>query len=148
MLLTGSNIKKSFVESAVIENGSFYIEDREKVALVGPNGAGKSTLLKIIVGEMEADTGSVILSRGKTIGYLAQHQDMDTNLTIYEEVAKSKEDVILLEQQIRSLEMELKSLEGKALETKLSTYNNLINSFEQANGYALESEITGVLLRK
>lgn len=145
MLLTGSNIKKSFVESAVIENGSFYIEDREKVALVGPNGAGKSTLLKIIVGEMEADTGSVILSRGKTIGYLAQHQDMDTNLTIYEEVAKSKEDVILLEQQIRSLEMELKSLEGKALETKLSTYNNLINSFEQANGYALESEITGVL---
>ena len=115
MLLTGNNLKKSFVESTIIENGSFFIEDREKVALVGPNGAGKSTLLKIIINELEPDAGEVILAKGKTIGYLAQHQDMDTNLTIYEEVAKSKEDIILLEHQIRALELEFKSLTGKFL---------------------------------
>ena len=145
MLLTGNNLKKSFVESTIIENGSFFIEDREKVALVGPNGAGKSTLLKIIINELEPDAGEVILAKGKTIGYLAQHQDMDTNLTIYEEVAKSKEDIILLEQQIRALELELKSLTGKVLEERLSTYNHLVSRFEVENGYALESEITGVL---
>ena len=74
MILACQNINKAFGTDVILKNASFHIEDREKAAVVGINGAGKSTLLKIIIGEMEADSGEVILSKGRTIGYLAQHQ--------------------------------------------------------------------------
>lgn len=77
MILACQNISKAFGTTEIIKNASFHIEEREKAALVGINGAGKSTLLKIIIGEMRADEGEVILSKGKTMGYLAQHQGSD-----------------------------------------------------------------------
>ena len=72
----------------------FISEDHEKAALVGPNGAGKTTLLKMIVGEIQADGGNVVLTRGKTMGYLAQHQDMNNDHTIYQEVRTAKADIL------------------------------------------------------
>ena len=75
MILACQNINKAFGTDVILKNASFHMEDREKAAVVGINGAGKSTLLKIIIGEMEADSGEVVLAKGKTIGYLAQHQD-------------------------------------------------------------------------
>ena len=86
MILACQNIKKSFGEDVIVSSGSFHIEDREKAALVGPNGAGKSTILKMIVGELPSDGGDILLAKGKTLGYLAQHQEMNTGATIYEEV--------------------------------------------------------------
>ena len=76
MILACHGINKSFGEEVIVADGSFHIEDNEKAALVGPNGAGKSTLLKIIVGELPSDGGDVILTKGKSLGYLAQHQEM------------------------------------------------------------------------
>ena len=71
MILSCSNISKSFGSDTILENVSFHIEEHEKAAVVGINGAGKSTLLKIIIGELPADSGEVVVSKGKTIGYLA-----------------------------------------------------------------------------
>ena len=82
MILACQNISKSFGVEPVIRNVSFHVEDQEKVAIVGINGAGKSTLLKIIVGELPADEGTVTLAKGKTRGYLAQHQDISDERTI------------------------------------------------------------------
>ena len=90
MILACQNISKAFGTTEIIKNASFHIEKREKAALVGINGAGKSTLLKIIIGEMRADEGEVILSKGKTMGYLAQHQDLTGHLSIYQEVLTAK----------------------------------------------------------
>ncbi len=145
MILACHNINKSFGEHVIIHDGSFHIEDREKAALVGINGAGKSTILKIIMGEEPMDSGDVILAKGKTIGYLAQHQDLLPGNTIYEEVRSAKADIFALETQIRSIEEELKHLSGDALKDRLDTYNRLQSEFEDKNGYACESEITGVL---
>lgn len=145
MVLACHGITKAFGENTIVTDGSFHIEDHEKVALVGPNGAGKSTLLKMIVGELSPDHGDVILTKGKTLGYLAQHQDMSGSATIYEEVRLAKADLIEMERQIRSIEQELPSLEGEALSARLETYNRLMAEFERQNGYAYESEITGVL---
>lgn len=62
-----SEYLESIRDNGNYQNASFHIEEREKAALVGINGAGKSTLLKIIIGEMRADEGEVILSKGKTM---------------------------------------------------------------------------------
>jgi ATP-binding cassette subfamily F protein 3 len=145
MILACHGINKSFGEEVIVADGSFHIEDNEKAALVGPNGAGKSTLLKIIVGELPSDGGDVILTKGKSLGYLAQHQEMMSGNSIYEEVRLAKAEIIAMEKQIRTIELELKHLSGDALNSRLETYNRLMAAFERENGYAYESEITGVL---
>lgn len=145
MILACHNLNKSFGEQTIIRNGSFHIEDREKAALVGVNGAGKSTILKMIMNEEPCDEGTIVLTKGKTIGYLAQQQNLDSGNTIYEELKTAKADLIEMEQQIRSIELELKHLSGEELETRLNTYHRLMSEFESRNGYAYESEITGVL---
>ncbi len=145
MILACHNLNKAFGDHLIVRDGSVHVEDREKAALVGVNGAGKSTIFKMIVGELPLDRGDVILTKGKTLGYLAQHQNLDTTNTIYEELKTAKSDIIALEAQIRSIELELKLLSGEELENRLNTYNRLMSEFESKNGYAYESEITGVL---
>ena len=145
MILSCQNISKAFGTDVILKNASFHIEDREKAAVVGINGAGKSTLLKIIVGELDADSGEAVLSKGKTIGYLAQHQDLESTHTIYEELLSVKQDVLDLEAAMHALELQMKELDGEELETALSQYTRLNHEFEQKNGYACKSEVIGVL---
>lgn len=145
MILACHNLNKAFGEHTIVCDGSFHIEDREKAALVGINGAGKSTILKMIIGEEPLDGGDVILAKGKTLGYLAQRQDLTSGNTIYEEVKSAKADIFAMETQLRSIEQELKSLTGEDLKNRLDTYNRLQSEYEAKNGYACESEITGVL---
>ena len=145
MILACHGINKAFGEEIIVKDGSFHIEDHEKAALVGPNGAVKSTIVKIITEELPSHVGSVILTKGKTMGYLAQHQDMNTDRSIYEEVRTAKADIIAMEQKIRQLELEMKDLSGDSLEDHMDSYNRLTAAFERENGYAYESELTGVL---
>ena len=145
MILSCQNISKAFGTDVILKNASFHIEDREKAAVVGINGAGKSTLLKIIVGELDADSGEAVLSKGKTIGYLAQHQDLESTHTIYEELLSVKQDVLDLEAAMHALELQMKELDGEELETALSQYTRVNHEFEQKNGYAWKSEVIGVL---
>ena len=145
MILACQNIHKSFAAVDILRNVSFHIEEHEKAALIGSNGAGKSTLLKIIVGEMAPESGQIILTKGKSIGYLAQHQDISGDRTIYEEVLEAKQDVLEMERKMRQLEAQMKSASPEDLETMMAAYTRLTHSFELANGYACQSEITGVL---
>lgn len=145
MILACQNINKSFGTDNILQNVSFLVNDREKAAIVGINGAGKSTLLKIIIKEMSPDEGEIILSKGKTIGYLAQHQSLTSDHTIYEELLEMKKDVILLEERIRQFEIDMKHKEGEELTALLDAYHRTCHEFELKNGYAYKSEITGVL---
>ncbi len=145
MILACQKISKAFGEKIIVTDGSFHIEDHEKCALVGINGAGKSTILKMIIGELPPDGGAVALTKGKTLGYLAQHQDMSGSNSIYEEVRTAKAEIIETERRLRQMEMEMKHLSGERLDAIMETYNRLMSEFERANGYAYESEITGVL---
>ena len=145
MILSCSNICKSFGENDILRQVSFQIEDHEKAAIVGINGAGKSTLLKVLIGKLAADDGVVTWAKGASIGYLAQHQDLVGAETIYDALLEVKKPVIQMEARIRSLELEMKSASGDELEAKLSEYSRLNHEFEMADGYSYQSEITGVL---
>lgn len=145
MILSCQNICKSFGEKVILRDASFHIEEREKAALIGNNGAGKTTLLRIIMQEISADSGSVVLSRDKNIGYLAQYQDIHGHHTIYEELMTTKQYILDMENRIRSLEKEMKNASGEALEQLMNTYTRLNHQFELENGYAYKSEIVGVL---
>ena len=145
MILSVSNIHKSFNEIPVLRNVSFHIEDYDKAAIVGINGAGKTTLLRIIMGELSADEGIVTVSRDKTIGYLSQHEAVSGDNTIYDELLSVKQELIDLEQKMRSVELQMKTASGDALQQLMNTYTNLTHDFETGGGYAYRSELTGVL---
>ena len=145
MVLACQNISKAYGTDEILNNINFHIEAKEKLAIVGINGAGKSTLLKIIMGEEEADDGQVVIGKDITVGYLAQHQDSYYDKTIYEELLSVKQNVIDLQEQIRQLELNMKHLEGKELEDALERYSRMNHTFEQQDGYAFESMITGIL---
>lgn len=145
MILACNSISKSFGTDQVLSNVTFHINEREKAAIVGINGAGKSTLLKIIMGQLSSDQGEVTLAKGATIGYLPQHQDLSSENTIYDELLEVKKNIIDLDRKIRQLEKDMKHVEGAELERMLSTYTRLTHEFEIQNGYAYQSEITGVL---
>ncbi|MDE6991103.1 MAG: ABC-F family ATP-binding cassette domain-containing protein [Lachnospiraceae bacterium] len=145
MILSCNNIDKTFVDNHVIKNASFHIEDYEKAAIVGINGAGKTTLLKIITGGLPADAGSVTLAKDKTFGYLAQHQAVDSENSIFDELLTVKQEVLDLESAIRQTEADMKNAEGEALDLLLKKYADMTHRFEDINGYACKSEITGIL---
>lgn len=145
MILSCQNISKSFGTTQILQSVSFHVNEREKAAIVGINGAGKSTLLKIIMGELSADEGEVILAKGSTIGYLAQHQNLTSAATIYDEMLTVKQDIIDLNHNIRTLEQEMKNASGEELNSMLNRYTRLMHEFESKNGYAYQSEVTGIL---
>ncbi len=145
MILSCQNITKSFGEEIILENASFHIEDREKAALIGNNGAGKTTLLKIIVGEYTCDAGQAVLAKNKTIGYLAQHQEIHGDRTIYQEILTAKAHILQLEERIRALEASMKHAAGEELDELMKAYTNATAEFERQNGYACRSEITGII---
>ncbi len=145
MILSCQNICKAFLESKVLEHISFHIEDYEKAAIVGINGAGKTTLLRIIIGELQADDGSVTLAKDKTMGYLAQNGAVDTSNTIYDELLSVKQELITLEERIRACEISMQTKEGAELEELMRQYSSLTHAFETGNGYAYKSEVVGVL---
>ena len=135
MILSCQNINKSFVTDDVLKDVSFHLEEREKAALIGPNGAGKSTLLKIIMQEMPADSGEVIVAKGKTLGYLAQHQEVSGDNTIYGELLSVKQYLLDMEEKIRTMEQQMKMLTGRELDELLASYCRLTHQFQERSAH-------------
>ncbi|MBR4343229.1 MAG: ABC-F family ATP-binding cassette domain-containing protein [Lachnospiraceae bacterium] len=145
MILSVNSVTKSFGTDVILSEVSFHMEAGQKAAIVGINGAGKSTLLKIITGELSPDSGTVSIQKDTTVGILTQTQNLTSENTIYDEVLSVKADLLALEENIRRTEHLLKDLTGDELTQALSKYSRMNTEFENANGYAIRSEITGCL---
>ena len=145
MILSCQGISKSCGEKVILEDASFHIEEREKAALIGNNGAGKTTLLRIIMEEILADAGQVVLAKDKRIGYLAQYQDVQGHLSVYEELLSTKQYIIDMEERLRAMEVQMKDASGEELDRLMNSYTRLTHEFELENGYAYKSELMGVL---
>lgn len=145
MILACQNISKSFGVESVLKQVSFHVEEYEKIAIVGLNGAGKTTLLKIIMQELAPDEGVVTIAKDKTIGYLAQHQEIDVKNSIYDEVLEGKRSLIEMENQIRSMEAQMQITPDTEMNSFMDRYHKLLHEFEARDGYAYRSEVSGVL---
>lgn len=145
MLLSCSNLSKSFLEKNIIKNASFHLEENDKAAITGINGAGKTTLLKMITGELPTDDGVIAFSKNATFGYLSQQHNVDNNNSIWDELKSVKENVFIMRDKLSQMETEMKELTGDALEKLMEQYTTLSHQYELINGYACESEINGIL---
>ena len=147
IVLTAQNVAKSFGINAVLKDISFTMQQGDRMGLVGVNGCGKSTLMRIIAGLDSQDSGEISMVRGTRVGYLAQ-QDMVTHgSTIWAELEKVYEPVFQMEKRLRALEVEMEHAHAdNSLFTRLSSeYDRLTRTFEESDGYAWKSLVTGVL---
>ena len=145
MILACHHISKEYPGNPVLRDITFHLEKGDKAAIVGINGAGKTTLLKIIVGEENADEGSVSFERDSSFGYLAQNQGLFSERTIYEEVLSVKQYLIDMEDRLSRFERDMEILKGEALTQTIAEYTDLLHRFERENGYSYKGEVMGVL---
>ena len=145
MILALNNVSKAFGTDIILENISFHIEDKEKVAIVGVNGAGKSTLFKMITGELSLDSGEVIMPKSATMGYFSQNLEIDSTKTIYGELLTVFEPIMLIEQQLRDMEAQMSEKKGVELENLMTRYSELSHKMEEMDGYSYQSRLRGVI---
>jgi ATP-binding cassette subfamily F protein 3 len=144
VLLQVSNVAKAFGIEIVLEDVSFQMKARQKVALVGRNGCGKTTLLKILNNEMEADGGRVDLARGARIAYLRQHKPVTERATVWEEAQGARADQVAMKKRLQELEARM---ERGASDADLEEYALLHEHFSESEGYSMESDVETVLKR-
>ncbi len=146
IILSVQDIVKSFGIDEILKGITFSLQNGEKMGLVGVNGSGKTTLMKIIAGESNADSGQVHKNKDLKIGYLAQTDDIDENLSIYEAMIQLFEETIAKEKRIKDVEKELSHAKNDDEAIRLADlYHRLNEEFMAIEGYAYEGEIKGVL---
>ena len=145
-LLTASSLAKSYPLKDIFENVSFKIEKGEKAGLIGANGAGKTTLFNILTGELHPDSGDIYIAGDVKVGYLKQILSLDTDMTIYEFILGVFDEMIMLEKEMRELELEMaEETDPDKLDSIMHTYALKSEEFSSKNGYAIKSEIEGTL---
>ena len=147
ILMTVQGVSKAFGMKSVLKDISLTLQQGARMGLIGVNGSGKSTLFRLIAGQMEPDEGSISLMRGTRVGMLTQEADIQSDLTVREELSRVFEPVREMERRLRALEEEMaQKHEDEAELDRLSReYARLTDRFEAAGGYEWPSRIQGVL---
>ena len=147
ILMTVQGVSKSFGMKSVLKDISLTLQQGARMGLIGVNGSGKSTLFRLIAGQMEPDEGTISLMRGTRVGMLTQEADIQSDLTVREELSRVFEPVQEMERRLRALEEEMaqKHEDEAELERLSREYARLTDRFEDAGGYEWPSRIQGVL---
>ena len=147
ILLTLQNISKSFAMNEVLRDVSLSLPQGARMGLVGVNGSGKSTLFRIISGQMEPDSGTISLMKGSRVGMLTQDADIQSDLTIQQELERVFEPVRQMEARLREMEARMAEVhdDPAAFRQLSDAYQRLNDRFEAAGGYEWPSRIQGVL---
>lgn len=146
MLLSISNIKKTYIYEPILDGASLIVEDHDKIGLIGNNGSGKTTLFNIIAGEISKDDGEIFIPKDLKIGYLKQQLHTESEDSIYTECEKIFAPLIKMEEELRTLEKEISNPECEDFDNKLLRYGHLQEEFAEKEGYSFPSKIRGTLI--
>ena len=147
ILLSIQNVTKSFAMNTVLKGVNLTLQVGQRMGLTGVNGSGKSTLFRLISGDMEPDEGTVSLLKGAKVGLLTQEADIQSELTVQQELERVFEPLREMERKLRAMEAEMADVSPDSEEyARLSkSYSNLLDRFESSGGYEWPSRIQGVL---
>ena len=148
VLLTLQDVSKSFGMNCILSGVNLTLKEGSRMGLVGVNGSGKSTLMKLISGEMQPDSGSISLIKGTQVGLLTQQADIDSDLNVWDELARVFEPLRRMEDRLRALEQEMaeKHADEEAMARLSEEYARLTERFERKGGYEWPSRIQGTLV--
>ena len=148
VLLTLQDVSKSFGLNCILSGVNLTLKEGARMGLVGVNGSGKSTLMKLIAGGMQPDTGTVSLMKGAQVGLLTQQADIDSDLNVWDELARVFEPLQRMEERLREMEHEMaeKHADPEAMARLSEDYARLTERFERKGGYEWPSRIQGTLV--
>jgi len=145
-MITISNISKEYIDNVLFRNVSFDVSARDRVAVIGANGSGKTTLFEIITGNIKADTGSITMRRGTTIGYLKQDIVSSSKKKLLDDIASSSTEITGMAHRMDILREDLAEETDLEISAELMTQlGELQNRFEAAGGYDADHEARTVL---
>ena len=145
-MLNVSDISKSFGDQTLFSAVTFNVGARDSIAVIGSNGSGKTTLFNIIAGNITADSGSVNLQKGITVGYMQQEIGRSKKKRLLDDVLDVSTTINKLAHKIQVIQEELASeLDEKNSKKLLNELGELQNRFELAGGYNAEHEAKTVL---
>lgn len=149
IVLSTKDIKLSYGIDVILKSVSFSIQEGDKVALIGANGAGKSSLFKILTKEITEYEGEVFLDRQKSLGYLSQNINLDTEKTIHEEALSVFQHLMDMEDRMLYLEEEMKKpyeeAQHEAHEAAITDYVHLQEKYDMMGGRTYKGEVHKVL---
>ncbi|MFI3174937.1 MAG: ABC-F family ATP-binding cassette domain-containing protein [Bacillota bacterium] len=145
MILSCKQIQKSYGIDAILDNVTFHMEEKEKVAVVGVNGAGKTTLFRILTDNETKDGGEIYLKKEATMAYMAQNQEVEGNATVYDTLLSVFLPIIEMEKRLREMEERMATETGEALKMLMGSYESLQQEFEKKDGYSYQSRLRGVI---
>tara|TARA_B100000963_G_scaffold147654_1_gene128559 strand:+ start:1926 stop:3548 length:1623 start_codon:yes stop_codon:yes gene_type:complete len=145
------NITKIYATDLVLKDINWEIKKGERIGLVGSNGAGKTTQLKILTGEEEQTSGSIIKEGNPRISYLKQEFDLNLNNTVREELSSAFEEIQSIKKKINAIEMELVDThDSEDLDKLNSLVHKIANyqeKFESLGGYKVKQAVDKIIPR-
>ena len=147
MLISAENLSFGFAGAPLLENISFTLSEGDRVGLIGPNGEGKTTLIRLILSELEPESGALFKKNGCRIGYLAQTGGYDSENTAFEEMRSVFREDIRAIDALRETEAKIaRAEEGSAEYRALSArYDALTKQIAARDSYHYEIKIRTVL---
>jgi len=142
-------VSKIYSTDVVLKNINWEIKKGEKVGLVGSNGAGKSTQFKILIGEEEQTSGTIIKEGNPKIAHLKQEFDCNLNFSVRQELESSFKDIQIVAIKLLEIENKMKSLDIKKHSDELEIFVNQLAKyqakFEALGGYKMQSDVEKIL---
>ncbi|HIU13988.1 MAG TPA: ABC-F type ribosomal protection protein [Candidatus Fimiplasma intestinipullorum] len=145
MILSISQLAKSYGDTPILKNITFKVEARDKLAIIGVNGAGKTTLFRILSGQEEPTSGTLSMPKHIEIGYLSQNLELEQDKSCIENLTLVFSPLIEMEEKMHELEAQMGNLQGDALNQIMAQYDRLMHTYEENDGYSYKSKIRGVL---
>lgn len=148
-MISIEHLSKEFSSKPILEDISFLINRKDRIALVGKNGAGKTTLLRLIAGEYTPTRGTISYDKNISIGYLPQQMQHAEGTTVREEARKAFQHILEIENQIERLTRQLseredyESAEYQLLIDQLTHNNELL---QLLGGQNFDGEMERTLL--
>lgn len=133
MLVTLDSVAFGYGGNLIFEKVSFALNEGERVGLIGANGEGKTTLIKLILGEIECESGSILRKNGLKIGYLEQNGGYSSGNTVYAEMRAIFGEELAAVEKLSALSAELAVAEGheyEVLSAKLESLNKYITAHD------------------
>lgn len=143
IFIATEKIYKDYSAEPILEAVDLQLKRGQKAALLGPNGSGKTTLLRIIAGELEPDSGRIMLAKGCKLGYQSQEFSFAPGSTVIEEGLSVFAHLKEMEGELRSLEQELARSNGH--EDIMNKYAQLSHKFEELDGYSYPARTRSIL---
>ena len=145
MILSISQLAKSYGDTPILKNITFKVEARDKLAIIGVNGAGKTTLFRILSGQEEPTSGTISMPKHIEIGYLSQNLELEQDKSCIENLTLVFSPLIEMEEKMHELEAQMEIYKAMPLNQIMAQYDRLMHTYEENDGYSYKSKIRGVL---